>query len=88
MAYILNQYRACGQIKIKVGQILPSDRNMSKGGSPMTHMARVSLVVCGLVSIILIGGVAFAQSADDLRRIVTFLGLDLTDPGGLATAVW
>jgi subtilisin family serine protease len=52
----------------------------------MTHMARVSLVVGVLVSVILIGGVAFAQSADDLRRIVTFRGLDLTAPGDLATA--
>jgi subtilisin len=52
----------------------------------MTWMARVSLVVCVLVSVIPIGGGAFAKSADHLRRIVKFRGIDLTDPAGLATA--
>jgi subtilisin family serine protease len=37
----------------------------------MTRMARVSVVVCALVSVILIGGV-FTTSADDLRKIVSF----------------
>jgi subtilisin family serine protease len=44
------------------------------------------LVVCILASFILIGGMAFAQRPDTLRRIVKFRGLDLTDPGGSATA--
>ena len=52
----------------------------------MTRMARVSLVVCVLVSVILIGGGAFAKSADNLRRIVKFRSIDVTDPEGLATA--
>jgi subtilisin family serine protease len=38
----------------------------------MTRTARVSLVVCILVSVILIGGGAFSASADNLRRIVSF----------------
>jgi hypothetical protein len=49
-------------------------------------MAQVSLVVCVLVSAILIGGGAFSKSADNLRRIVKFRGIDVTDPAGLATA--
>jgi minor extracellular protease Epr len=38
------------------------------------------LLVCVLVSVMLIGGGEFAQSADNLRRIVTFKNLDLTNP--------
>ena len=53
----------------------------------MTHMARISLVVCILVSVILIGGGAFVASAQNLRRIVTFQGIDLTTPLGYATAL-
>jgi hypothetical protein len=41
----------------------------------MTHTARVSLVVCMLVSVILSGRGAFAKSADHLRRIVKFHGM-------------
>ena len=52
----------------------------------MTRMARVSLVVWVLVSVIPIGGGAFAKSADYLRRIVKFRGINVTDPEGLATA--
>ena len=52
----------------------------------MTQMTQISLGVCVLVSVILIGGGAFAKSADTLRRIVKFRGLDLTSPAGLATA--
>jgi subtilisin family serine protease len=52
----------------------------------MTYTARVSLVVCMLVSVILSGRGAFAKSADHLRRIVKFHGLDLKKPGDLATA--
>jgi subtilisin family serine protease len=52
----------------------------------MTHVARVSLVVCVLVSVILGGRGAFAKSADHLRRIVKFHGIDLKKPGDLATA--
>src|SRR5262245_50542197 len=52
----------------------------------MTQMTRVSLVVCVLVSVILIGGGAFAKSADNLRQIVKFRGIDMTEPEDLATA--
>src|SRR5215813_2266034 len=52
----------------------------------MTELARVGLVGCVLVSVILIGGGASAKSADNLRRIVKFGGINLTDPQGLATA--
>jgi len=52
----------------------------------MTRLERVSLVVCVLVSVILIGGGAFAKNADHLRRIVKFHSIDLTEPGGSATA--
>jgi hypothetical protein len=38
----------------------------------MTHIARVSLVVGVLVSVILIGGGAFSASADTRRKIVMF----------------
>ena len=44
----------------------------------MTRMARVSLVVCVLVSVILIGGGAFVASAENLRKIVIFHGIDVT----------
>jgi subtilisin family serine protease len=52
----------------------------------MTYTTRISLVVCILVSFILIGEEAFAQGPDPLRKIVKFRGLDLTTPGGSATA--
>jgi subtilisin family serine protease len=52
----------------------------------MARATQISLGVCILVSVILIGGVAFAQRPDTLRRIVKFRGLDLKTPGGLATA--
>jgi subtilisin len=52
----------------------------------MTHTTQISLVVCILASLILIGEEAFAQRPDTLREIVKFRGLDLTTPGGLATA--
>src|SRR6266480_2321641 len=55
-------------------------------GSPMTHTTQIRLGVCILVSVILIGGGAFAKSPDNLRRIVKFRGIDLKEPGGLATA--
>src|SRR6266700_3862989 len=46
---------------------------MRREGSTMTRMARTSLVVGVLVSVILIGGGAFSASGQDLRRIVIFL---------------
>jgi subtilisin len=52
----------------------------------MTQLAWVGLVVRVLVSVILIGGGVFAKSPDNLRRIVIFQGINLTDPPGLATA--
>ena len=52
----------------------------------MTRMARFSLVVWVLVSVILIGGGVFAKNADNLRRIVKFRSIDVTNPEGLATA--
>ena len=53
----------------------------------MIWLAWVRLVVCVLVSVMLIGGGAFAQSADNLRRIVTFKNLDLTTTLGYLTAL-
>jgi subtilisin family serine protease len=54
----------------------------------MIWLAWARLVVCVLVSVMLIGGGAFAQSADNLRRIVTFnKNLDLTTTLGYLTAV-
>jgi subtilisin family serine protease len=53
----------------------------------MIRLVRVRLLVCVLVSVMPIGGGAFAQSADNLRRIVTFQGLDLTTTLGYLTAV-
>jgi minor extracellular protease Epr len=53
----------------------------------MIRLARVRLLVCVLVSVMPIGVGAFAQSADNLRRIVTFQGLDLTTTLGYLTAV-
>ena len=38
----------------------------------MTRIARISLVVCVLVSVIVIGGGAFVASAQNLRKIVIF----------------
>jgi hypothetical protein len=52
----------------------------------MTHITQLTLVVCILTSFIFIGDEAFPQSADKLRRIVKFRGIDLTDSGGSATA--
>jgi subtilisin family serine protease len=52
----------------------------------MARMARVRVVAWVLVSVILIGGGAFAKIADNLRRIVKFRGIDMTEPEGLATA--
>jgi hypothetical protein len=52
----------------------------------MTPTIPVSLVVCILASFILIGEEAFAQRPDVLRRIVKFRGIDLRNPGDLATA--
>jgi subtilisin family serine protease len=52
----------------------------------MTQSARVGLVVCVLVSVILVGGGASAKNVDNLRRIVKFLGINLTNPEDLATA--
>lgn len=52
----------------------------------MARMTQLRLMVCALVSVILIGGGAFTASADDLRRIVTFENIDLTNPLGLAIA--
>jgi hypothetical protein len=46
----------------------------------MTWMARISLVVCVLVSVIFIEGGAFAQSTQNRRRIVIF------QPGTTLTA--
>jgi subtilisin family serine protease len=60
---------------------------MRRKGSLMTRMARISLVVCVLVSVIFIEQKAFAQSAQNLRRIVTFQGIDLTTPLGYSTAL-
>jgi subtilisin family serine protease len=53
----------------------------------MIRLVRVRLLVCVLVSVMPIGGGAFAQSADNLRRIVTFQNLDLTTTLGYLTAV-
>ena len=53
----------------------------------MTRMVRVRWLVCVLVSVMLPGGGAFAQSADNLRRIVTFQNLDLTTTLGYLTAI-
>jgi len=50
-------------------------------------MARVRLLVCVLVAVMLLGGGAFAQSADNLRRIVTFQHLDVTTTPGYLTAL-
>ena len=52
----------------------------------MTHTAQINLMVSLLVSVILIGGGAFAKNADHLRRIVKFRGIKVTDPAGLETA--
>jgi subtilisin len=52
----------------------------------MTNAARINLMICILMSLILVGGGAFAKSVDHLRRIVKFRGINVTDPAGLATA--
>ncbi len=53
----------------------------------MRRMVRVRWLVCGLVAVMLIGRGAFAQSADNLRRIVTFQNLDVTTTPGYLTAL-
>jgi hypothetical protein len=45
---------------------------MRKEESRMTRMARISLVICVLVSVILLGGGTFTASADALRKMVVF----------------
>ena len=53
----------------------------------MRRMVRVRWLVCGLVAVMLIGRGAFAQSAENLRRIVTFQNLDVTTTPGYLTAL-
>lgn len=57
----------------------------------MTHMKRFRMMVCVLVAntlmVTLLSGSAFAASAEDGRRIVTFRGLDLTTLLGYLTAL-
>jgi subtilisin family serine protease len=60
---------------------------MDAEGSLMVRIARISLVVCILVSVSLIGGETFAASTDDLKKIVTFKNIDLKTLLGYTTAL-
>ena len=57
----------------------------------MTHIKRVRTMACVLVAITLLftlpHGSAFAASAEDGRRIVTFRGINLTTLPGYLTAL-
>jgi subtilisin family serine protease len=53
----------------------------------MARKTQLRLMVCVLVSVLLMGGVVFAQSAKDGRRIVTFQGIDLNTTLGYTTAL-